>query len=100
MLRFINDECVCSHSAGGLAERSSQEPKSQVDRESPGLGLAGGGEAKDLPNFTGDSPGGGCPWYPFSTEQSGMISKGRLRNSVASPFSMMFKSGKECICLG
>lgn len=61
----------------------------------PGLGLAGGGEAKDLPNFMGDFPGGWCPWYPFSTEQSEMILKGTIKNSVASPFSMMFKIGEK-----
>lgn len=94
-LSFINDECVWSPRAGGLADRNSQEPESPVERWSPGLGLAGGGEAKDLPNFMGDFPGGGCPWCPFSTEQSEMISKGTIRNSVASPFSVMFKIGER-----
>lgn len=54
MLGFMKDEPMWTQACRGLAGESGQPlAESQVERNGPGLGLSGGGGAKELPNFRG-----------------------------------------------
>lgn len=80
---------------GGLAGGSSQAPtKSQGERKRPDWGLSGGGKFQDLSDFHQvTSLEVGAPSPPNKVK--GMLSKGSMRNSVASPFAMLLKTGER-----
>lgn len=97
-LTFINDESARNHSAGELAEESSQEPRARWKGKGPDSGLAAGEKPRTCSTSSVALLDVGAP-LPES-KVKGRISNGSIRNAVASPFSMMFKIRESAICLG